>query len=456
MKSFRNQYTIRQGRITLYQRTSQGSEYQSNSWYAKFKIPDQKSIRKSLKTQNREDAEVVAEDIFQELIHKNKKGLSLKTKRFGLVCQSYLKYFSELVDHSSKLSKLEQKHTTNMLKLRKITINRYVTPILGDKNIDNISDLDIEDYVRKRQTFFITGEGSKESTVTYFRNDKKVTRPRAPAKVPNYNTINKELTVLRHIFEYARQKRIIERAQIPTIKNLPKPKNYTDRKPDISPSDYNSLLAKLRWKIKKQTNQKHKRSHRLLYHYILILSNTGLRVTEAKNLRFSDCKKFYKDGTEYLEMYIQGKGKSRKMVPLPRTIEYLRRIKEMHQENAELFDWKVTNDMKVFVSDKGQPIGSFKKSLDNIFNECGILYDENGMKRSAGAFRKFYITMRLTVGKVDVFRLAKNTGTSIEIIQKYYEDLQPRYIADELTRLKQDLELPIDEILYNLSLFKQK
>ena len=101
------------------------------------------------------------------------------------------------------------------------------------------------------------------------------------------------------------------------------------------------------------------------------------------------------------------------------------------------------------------PISSFKRSLDAILDECGILYDENKAKRSSGAFRKFYITMRLTEGKVDVFRLAKNTGTSIEVIEKYYEDLQPRDIAEEFTRLKTDVKLPIDEILYNISLIKK-
>jgi len=455
MKSFKNQYSIRQGKITLYQRTSQGSKYQSDSWYARFKIPNQKTIRKSLKTNNQNEAEIIAEDLYQELAHKNKLGLSLSTKRFELVCQSYLKHFKTQTEQESKLSKLEQKHTKNMLKMRMFTINRFVIPFLGEKNIDDINDLDIEDYIRKRRTFFINGEGSKESTITYIRNNKKVTRPHNTTKVLNYNSINKELTVLRQIFEFARQTRVISFSQIPVIKNLSKPKNYVDRKPGISLSDYNSLLAKLRWKIKKQDNSKHKRSHRLLYYYIIILSNTGLRVTESKNLRFSDCKTFKKDGNEYLEMYIHGKGKSRKMIPMPRTKEYLKRLKEFHIENSKLFGWKFTDNTNVFVNDRGVPISSFKRSLDAILDECGILYDENKAKRSSGAFRKFYITMRLTEGKVDVFRLAKNTGTSIEVIEKYYEDLQPRDIAEEFTRLKTDVKLPIDEILYNISLIKK-
>ena len=134
MKSFKNQYSIRQGKITLYQRTSQGSKYQSDSWYARFKIPNQKTIRKSLKTNNQNEAEIIAEDLYQELAHKNKLGLSLSTKRFELVCQSYLKHFKTQTEQESKLSKLEQKHTKNMLKMRMFTINRFVIPFLGEKN----------------------------------------------------------------------------------------------------------------------------------------------------------------------------------------------------------------------------------------------------------------------------------------------------------------------------------
>jgi len=439
MKSFKNQYSIRQGKITLYQRTSQGSNYQSDSWYARFKIPNQKPIRKSLKTTNQNDAEIIAEDIYLDFLHKIKMGISLTTKRFELVCNSYLKHFTEQVGLELSLHKQDRRYTENMLKARKFAINRFIIPFLGEKNIDNISDLDIEDYINKRRTFFISGEGSKDKYIEYIRNDKKVKRPRNTSKVLNHNSLNKDLTLLRQIFEFARQKRIITAAQTPVIKNLPKPKNYANRKPGLSRTEYNSLLAKLRWKIKKQNNPKHKRSHRLLYYYILIMSNTGMRVTEAKNLKFSDCKTFIKDGIEYLEMYIYGKGKSRKMVPMTRTIDYLKRLKELHIENAKLFNWDVTKDTYVFVNDKGNPVGSFKKSLDNILNDCGTLYDENGMKRSSGVFRKFYITLRLTEGKVDVYRLAKNTGTSVEVIEKYYENLQPGDIPEELTKLNKSV-----------------
>jgi len=438
MESFRNQYDLRKGKITLYQRTSQGSKYQSDNWNARINIHGQKAIRRSLRTPNQEEAEVRAEDLYQELLHKSKQGLSLQTKRFGLVCEDYLRHFTEQVERDSHLPKLEQTHTANMLKQKKEKITRYIIPILGDKNLDDITDLDIEDYVQQRKVFFISGPGSEADEIRYIRHGKKITRPKQEAKIPAYNTINKDLTTLRQVFEYARLKRWIDSKQIPVIKNLSKPKNYVDKKPDISTTEYKSLLKTLEWKIKKQTNPKHKRSHTLLHYYILILSNTGMRVTEAKNLRFSDCKPFTDKGEKHIELFVQGKGKSRHMVPLQRTADYLEQLKAFHKANAEQFDWQYSDDMKVFSSDKGEPVGSFSRALDNILNECGILYDKDRRKRSAGAFRKFYITMRLTQGGVNPFDLAKNCGTSLEVIQKYYEDLQPIHIANDLTKLSRD------------------
>lgn len=97
LKSFRDVYVIRQGRIQLYKRTSQGTQYQSDSWYAYFKIPGEKPIRRSLKTSDKLEAESRAETQYFELVQKSKRGISLKSNQFIPVANAYLRDFEDKV-----------------------------------------------------------------------------------------------------------------------------------------------------------------------------------------------------------------------------------------------------------------------------------------------------------------------------------------------------------------------
>ena len=77
--AYRDLYTIRGGKITLYRRDSEGSKHTSSSWYAKFKIPNQTPIRRSLKTTDQIEAEEIAENMHFDFMQKSKRGLSLVT-----------------------------------------------------------------------------------------------------------------------------------------------------------------------------------------------------------------------------------------------------------------------------------------------------------------------------------------------------------------------------------------
>lgn len=69
----------------------------------------------------------------------------------------------------------------------------------------------------------------------YERDGRKITRAKTirEQREPNWNTVNKELTILRQIFEFARKKRIIADREIPIIKNVTTPRDNSDRKPSI-------------------------------------------------------------------------------------------------------------------------------------------------------------------------------------------------------------------------------
>ena len=71
----------------------------------------------------------------------------------------------------------------------------------------------------------------------------------------------------------------------------------------------------------------------------------------------------------------------------------------------------------------GKSVNSFCRSIDRAFKVAGLLYDKHGIKRTAGAFRKYYITTAL-LSRVDCFQLAKQCGTSVSVIEQYYSEVE--------------------------------
>ena len=63
--------------------------------------------------------------------------------------------------------------------------------------------------------------------------------------------------------------------------------------------------------------------------------------------------------------------------------------------------------------------GNHVKLLNKILGKAGIKLDRDGKPHTFYSLRHFYICERLSEG-ADVYQLAKNCRTSVEMIQKHY------------------------------------
>ena len=61
----------------------------------------------------------------------------------------------------------------------------------------------------------------------------------------------------------------------------------------------------------------------------------------------------------------------------------------------------------------------FKKMFNNILTENNLKFDRNGKARTAYSLRHSYICFRLLEG-ADIYQVAKNCRTSVEMIEKHY------------------------------------
>ncbi len=60
-----------------------------------------------------------------------------------------------------------------------------------------------------------------------------------------------------------------------------------------------------------------------------------------------------------------------------------------------------------------------KKAFNSVLAECDLKLDREGKRRTAYSLRHSYICFRLMEG-ADIYQIAKNCRTSVEMIEKFY------------------------------------
>ena len=88
----------------------------------------------------------------------------------------------------------------------------------------------------------------------------------------------------------------------------------------------------------------------------------------------------------------------------------------------------------IFCNPLGNVIQDFREGFSAVIKEAGVETDRFGRKFVPYSCRHTYITFRLRYGKnLSIHTLAKNTRTSISMIEQNYDATDTLDYADELT-----------------------
>ena len=257
----------------------------------------------------------------------------------------------------------------------------------------------------------------------------------------------KETTILHETSEFSTFLRwCFRRGHLDREIRIERPKQDGGRRPHFDPIDWRKLTRFLREWVK-QGEHKSGPIHRdrlMLASYVLILANTGVRVGEARGLRWRDVKSEPTSDPDEVNIIVHVKGKTGSREVVARTPEiqtYFRRIWELRC--GELDSEKPLKDNYVFCHKDGTPIHSFKKGFLTLIREAGVEFDREGERRTIYSLRHTYATFRLHEG-VNHFVLARNMGTSVKMLEQFYGHTSNRAMADELTksRAKEKKTLP--------------
>jgi len=237
----------------------------------------------------------------------------------------------------------------------------------------------------------------------------------------SHGTIRAEMATFRSIMAYAADKKYIPESHVFKGK-LPLSKV---RREEFTPEEYRKLHTFARKWINQTRTDYNIWYRTIAYNFMLIMCNTGMRPSEAKNLQWRDVEfRTDKDGRNFVVLSVRGKGKYRRLVAANKVAEYLERIKNISKA-------KKPNEF-VFTNFEGKPAKMlYHDQIERLLTDSELLLSSSGSRRSTYCFRHTYATFRLTEG-VDVYFLAKQMGTSVQMIEQHYGHVNPVKNAERI------------------------
>jgi integrase len=284
------------------------------------------------------------------------------------------------------------------------------------KNLKNVLLGALDRYVGSTQVHLIGPDRWKQYPT--WRRENGTGRHRAQISDA---TIEFEMGAFNAAMNFAINKRYVPASQ----RFEGKPKLKTMRRDEFTLEEYRKLHTVGRAWIAKATKAPSAWARTMCYNFMLIMCNTGMRPPEAKNLRWRDIMPAKdRDGKEIVVLFVQGKGKSRKLVAPKSVGDYLDRIRAISKATGQ--------DDAVFTTITGKPVKFlYEDAVEKLLTEAELKIGPNGTPRSTYCFRHTYATFRLSEG-VDVYILAEQMGTSVKMIEQHYGHVNTIKHADRV------------------------
>ena len=363
-------------------------------WYCRIKLPQPGRYKTiALKTTDINEARTTAYDHAAETRFRIEHKIPLFERKFSQVAQEFSAFQKERAEAGQ------------------ITFHRW-------RVIDSHIRSQLNPYVGNTQ---ITQLGQDRWTA-YPVWRQKTGRGRSGGRVSD-GTIRDEMATFRSIMRFAAGKRYIRENQVFHGK-LPVSRA---RREEFTLAEYRKLHTFARRWIKRARTPKTEWYRTIAYNFILIMTNTGMRTSEAKNLRWRDTATHTdKQGRSFVSLSVRGKAKYRNLVAASNVDTYLERIRALsHATEPDDF---------VFTTWEGQAARTLYHSLiQGLLTESGLLHSSSGSRRSTYCFRHTYATLRLTEG-VDVYFLARQMGTSVKMIEDHYGHISPVKHAERILK----------------------
>ena len=358
-------HTILGGKVHVYRRDN-SSRWQCATYLAG------KNRRVSTKEDGLAKAKDFAEDWFLELRGKARSGEITNEKTFREAAVQFEREY-QIITEGQRNAEYVEGHSTRL--------RLHLLPFFGDMGLSDITPGQIQEYRIHRHEEAVKEHG----------------------KPPARSTMHQEIVVLRQTLKAAVRHRWLDR--LPDLSEPYRASGKVSHRAWFSPEEYKKLYEATRRRAHAPKNPRYKWESEQLHDYVLFMANTGLRPDEANHLEYRDVKIVDDEPTHETILEIEVRGK--------RGVGYCKSTSGAVRPFQRLIE-----------RNKPQPTDPiFPKTHRQLFNtildEEGLKKDREGQPRTAYSLRHTYICLRLMEG-ADIYQIAKNCRTSVEMIEKYY------------------------------------
>jgi integrase len=384
-------HTILGGKVHVYKRPH-SSFWQCSSFFAG------KNRRTSTKEDSLSRAKEIAEDWYLRLRGKLRGGEIKSEKTFREVSEHYLREFDIMTQGQRNQRYVEGQHWRSTGRL---------VPFFGDLGISEITAGKIQEYRLQRYQEALKKNG----------------------KPPAHSTMHQEIVTLRQTLKTALRHGWLDR--LPDFSEPYRKSPKISHRAWFSLEEYKQLYNATRKRAQEPKRRGFKWETEQLHDYVLFAVNTGLRPDEAWRLQFRDVTIVYEEDLKktILEIVVRGKRGVGYCKSTPGAVLPFKRLRSRLRPARVYGANAPTGTSETSVVPNGQwrtpePTDLLfpkwqRELFKTILDEEKLRIDREGQPRTAYSLRHTYICLRLMEG-ADIYQIAKNCRTSVEMIEKYY------------------------------------
>jgi integrase len=393
-------------------------------YYARFKVTNKKSaanqryVTESLQTADLTYALEKARTRYAEISLLEKQGKSIKADTVANEVDRFIE------EYETSLNQGLAAYSTHMLRSHRKTTVRYWREYVGKIPMSSISWDHMNEYERWRQTYL---SEQKIRGKKIHGNAKEIVSTR---------TIETEINNFKFFLRWAAARGKYSGTALEYV--------YKNREGDVkrsafTTSQWTKLTAFMRRKTwlevgRRGNDSRLIRHRRMLKAYVLFMKNTGLRVGEARHLRWGDVEFVHaEDEMKRLVRVkvIRERSKTRKGSVVIGNEGAYNALRNWYELRLEAENW-CESDSPIWCDPEGNVVNDFREGFNNLIKDAGVELDASGNKLTIYSLRHTYITEQLKSG-VSVYQVSLNCNTSVAMIERYYSDARTQDFEAALT-----------------------